>query len=94
MFETLKRQWRIVTPLVTALVAVSIVVSAFLVPTSAHTKKVFFRYSGDAADFVSYSENPAFLIASPVILARMAAVARPLMRAWTIVPMPAFRLSV
>jgi len=60
MFTTLKRQWRIVTPLVTALVAVSIVVTAFLVPTSAHTKKVFFRYSGDAADFVNYAENPAF----------------------------------
>jgi len=60
MFTTLKRQWRIVTPLVTALVAVSIVVSAFLVPASAHTKKVFFRYSGDAADFVDYGTNPAF----------------------------------
>jgi len=60
MFTTLKRQWRIVTPLVTALVAVSIVVTAFLVPASAHTKKVFFRYSGDAADFVNYSETPAF----------------------------------
>jgi len=60
MFTTLKRQWRIVTPLVTALVAVSIVVSAFLVPASAHTKTVFFRYSGDAADFVNYTENPAF----------------------------------
>jgi len=60
MFTTLKRQWRIVTPLVTVLVAVSIVVTAFLVPASAHTKKVFFRYSGDAADFVNYAENPAF----------------------------------
>jgi len=60
MFTTLKRQWRIVTPLVTVLVALSIVVSAFLVPASAHTKKVFFRYSGDAADFVNYTENPAF----------------------------------
>jgi len=60
MFAPQARWWRIVTPLVTALVAVSIVVTAFLVPASAHTKKVFFRYSGDAADFVNYTENPAF----------------------------------
>lgn len=58
MFAALLRRWRIVTPVVTALVALSIVVSAFIAPASAHTLK--FRFSGDAADFINYSTSPAY----------------------------------
>jgi hypothetical protein len=58
MFATILRRWRIVTPVVTAMVTLSLVVSAFVAPASAHTLK--FAFSGDAADFINYSTSPAY----------------------------------
>jgi len=62
MFATLTRRWRIVAPAITAMVALVIVVAAMIAPASAASSKktLHFRFSGDAADFVSYTVNPAF----------------------------------
>ncbi len=58
MFATLARRWRIATPIVAAVMAASIAIVGFIAPASAHN--LHFRFSGDAADFINYTVNPAY----------------------------------
>lgn len=44
--------------MITAMVALTLVVTAFIAPASARTLN--FRFSGDAADFINYSTNPSY----------------------------------
>ncbi len=60
MLAALIQRLRTVTPIVSALIAASLVVAAFIAPTAAQGKTLHFRFSGDAADFINYSVNPAF----------------------------------
>jgi hypothetical protein len=56
MFGSIVRRWRLAAPLALMALA-SITLAAGALP-SASAKSVHFRYSGDAADFVNYGENP------------------------------------
>ncbi len=61
MFGSILRRWRLAAPL--ALVALaSFTVAAGTLPSAsaAPATSLHFRYSGDAADFINYTVNPAF----------------------------------
>jgi hypothetical protein len=61
MFGSILRRWRLLAPMaLVALASITIAAGSLTSASAAATKSVYFRYSGDAADFINYGTNPAF----------------------------------